>query len=269
MGFILSVDYEDKPVKGKKFKWNDSMVLDIYDLAREGKSDLSIAKSLGINSSTFNVWKADKPRVREALKRGRSIKTMIVSGQTLGEYIYKRLPERLQAYYDQLAGWEKEPNFQKRCESLFRREGQQVRQHLFLQFLINKTWNASEACRMVGITRSTLDAWVKNDPAFAEMLNEMVWHKKNFVEGAMFRLVKKGDTAATIHAAKTFAGDRGFLPVTKSESVGVVKHDHDHTLKIEKLPVALRQQVLLALEAGKPVDDIIDAEVVEHPNGVK
>jgi len=268
MGFKVRVIEPDQKTK-RRGKWNESMLFDIYDLAREGKADNGISKALGIDVSTFDSWKRHKPGVKEALKRGRSIKTTIVSGQTLGEYIYKRLPQRLQLYYDQLAGWEKEPNFQKRCESLFEREGRSVRQHLFLQFLVNKTWNASEACRMVGISRVTLDSWVKNDPAFAEMLQEMVWHKKNFVEGAMFRLVKKGDTAATIHAAKTFAGDRGFLPVSKTESVGVVKHDHDHTLKIEKLPVALRQQVLLALEEGKPVDDIIDAEVIEHPNGVK
>lgn len=244
--------------------WRSRMLLDIYDLAREGLSDRAISRNLKVSYEIFKIWKKQKSRVRLALERGRGKKGESEKfAESIQEYVYRQMPDRLKEMFDQLNEWSKAPNYLERCEQLFKSQGKNVRQRLFVEFLIQRRFNASEACRMVGIAKSTLDHWVRNDPGFSELLEEIQWHKKNYLDGAYWRLVAKGSEAAILQGQKSLNADRGFAQVTKLTVDGKVEHDHDHAVRFESLPLKLRKRILRQIEEQKALGEAIpDAEIL-------
>lgn len=58
---------EDKGI----VKWNDDRPRQVYKLALLGATDKQIADILGVNSSTFEGWKRDRPDFLEALNAGK------------------------------------------------------------------------------------------------------------------------------------------------------------------------------------------------------
>ena len=244
-----------------KTVYHPKMILEIYDLARDGLSDTQIAKQLGVSREIFKIWKKKKPSVLRALKRGRG-KTEGPT-ETMMEYVYNRMDPNIKQYYDLLCQWEKDPNFLLRAEGLLKHKGKDVRQSLFIQFLIARSFDASQACRMTGIPKSTLDTWVRSDPRFAELIQEVQWHKQNLLEGQYWKLVKQKSEAMIALGMKSFNAKRGFGETKTIQHEGSIQHDHDHNVQIEQLPIKLRKKVLLALEQGKnPGESIPEAEII-------
>ena len=59
--------------KGKYAEWFTEEGLKIVrGWARDGYSDVQIAKNIGISSSTYYDWKTRNPEFSEAIKRGRA-----------------------------------------------------------------------------------------------------------------------------------------------------------------------------------------------------
>lgn len=258
-----------------RYAWKDEYYVRIFELSRQGMSSNSIADALGISRTTFKEWKKTRPAVLDALKRGRTTPSQGKgSTETFLDYVYGRLPSHLKELWDQMKAYEKEENGEKKLEALLENQGKRTRQHLFIHALVSSNFNASEACRRVNITKACYEKWIRTDPLFLQLVEEIPWHKKNFFEGALIGLVAQGDSAATVFAAKTQLRDRGYDPKKVIEHRGMIGHAH-FDIQSLKLPLEVRRTLLeaieneersqqLALPAGDTTDtDVQEAEVVE------
>lgn len=206
-------------------KWDDRFYVEAYILARAGHYDKAIGEALGVSQPTICRWIQEKPALKDAIERGRSPED---GGGSLREYVYGRLPYDLQVLWDRIDLADELDSGVSRVEQMLAGAGTKARQHLFLYALVHTSFDASEACRKVNVSKRVVDGWVRNDPNFAELLDEIRWHKGNFFEGQLVRLVKDGDPAAVLHVNKTFNRARGYGEVKRIEKDGEVKHTHDH-----------------------------------------
>jgi hypothetical protein len=118
---------------------------------------------------------------------------------------------------------------------------------LFLFALVEGNWNPSAACGKVGISKQTLETWCRTDNGFADLMDEIVWHKKNWAESALMQLVDRGDSPATVFVNKTLNADRGYNVKQTVEHTGVVNHEHV-VISVEELdlPLEIKRLVLEA-----------------------
>jgi hypothetical protein len=235
-------------------KWDDRFYVKAYLCARQGAADKTIAKTIGVTQPTFDKWKRTKPALADAINSARTEIEQGHSTEEFVEYVYNRLPPELQEYFNQIKGWEDEPNSIRRVEKLLRKQGRRARQYLFLHRLVNNGFVVADACRFVNIRRSTFEMWVTTEPEFGELLQEMIEAKKDLCEGALHKLVRKGDTAAVIFANKTLNRDRGYGDKVSVEVSGQINHLHA-VVKISELDLDLetRRNLLDALRKKKKV----------------
>lgn len=254
-------------------KWDESYYVKCYELARTGLTETGMAEALGITPVTLADWKTKHPALRDAIERGNHYRKGRTATPTFAEYVYQRLPEELQLLWEQVMALDRLPAGTRKLEALFAEHGKTARQHLFLYALTSCNFNASEALRRVGISSQMLHNWITNDPSFAELWEEINWHKKNFFEGALMDLVAARDTAATIFVNRTQNRDRGYnekVDVHHSGQVGTGVVDVDSLgLDAEtrkRLLAALRAQQApptLAIAQGEE-GEVIDAEPITH-----
>lgn len=229
----------------------DRTPLDYFLLAKEGHCSEAICKGLGVSNTTLNEWLKTKPAMQYAQQQVESITKGGSGVSNFQEYVYKRLPEELQDVWDQIEMWHDHPSALVRLESIFAERPVRVRQSMFFHALIHCNFNASEACRMVGMSKSGLDRWIKEDPDFPRLLDEIQWHKKNYFEGGLIKLVKQGNVLATIFANRTANKDRGYGEKVEVNHTGAVQVDVAFSIDELELPLEVRVQVLEAIRAKK------------------
>ena len=223
----------------KMLHWDDSFYVKVYELAKTGLSNRKIAEAIGTSIQSFKKWIALRPALKQALLDARSHHESATD--TFISYVYKQLPPHLQRLWDKISEYEEGPNYFAKLEALFEKHGRVAQQHLFFHALVSFNFNPSEACRKVGITRSTLLSWMR-DPEFHELFDEFHWHKGNFFEGHLVKLVGRGDSSATIFANKTFNRKRGYSDKVEHEHTGEVNHNHKVTL--DDLPLEVKKKLL-------------------------
>jgi len=232
----------------KKTFWKPEFAIDAYELAREGLSDEKIAAALGVSPATIQLWKRKRPGFRYALKQARKGASKCVHTEDFREYVYNRLPPRLQALWDLLQECEEEPNAVQRIEALLANEGKNTRQHLFLYALSHYNFSQSAARRALNLSRDIVRYWTKFDPDFAALIDELHQAKKDFFESALVGLVARGDSPATIFANKTLNRDRGYGEKIEHEHTGAVQHNLSVVAVDDlQLPLEVRKQILDAL----------------------
>lgn len=237
----------DKPEAAKAgvSKWKPINLVSIYKYARTGLPETAMAQHLGMSYAGWKLWKKRHPEIEQAIELG---KTDTKDGGNWHKFVYERLPADLREVWDTIVSWDKFPNGVAKIEALLNGHGKLVRQQLFLYALVNFNFSKSKAMSKVCIDKDTLDYWIKNDPDFARLVEEIEWHKDNFFEESLVGLVKGGDTAATIAACRTRLRDRGY------GSQVDVNHRHtghiDHSvLDLDELNLsaACRQEIINAL----------------------
>jgi len=67
------------------------------------------------------------------------------------------------------------------------------------------------ACLQAGVGRKTYYNWLNEDPDFKEKAEAIMETQKDVGEAALLKLIRDGDTAATIFYAKTKLKDRGYI----------------------------------------------------------
>lgn len=254
---------KNKPVY--KSKWSDSFYVAAYRLARQGLSDTAIAKTIGVLPLTLAGWKSRNPAFKEAFDIGRDDKKDSFQS-SFRDYVYGHLPPRLRKIWHKINKCEMGHSGIDRVEALLAGEGKQTRQHLFLYAFVDSNFNASEACRRIGISAKTLQVWTRLDPEFAELMDEMHWHKGNFFEEGLIKLVKDGDTRATLFANERFNRNRGYGNKVEVNHSGQVNHLHAHMIDLETLdlPVEAKTLILEAVRKKKSQElPAIEAEVIE------
>lgn len=234
-------------VQKPKVYWDDAFYLESYLLAKAGATNTQIAAALNVNRETFDRWFKLRPALAAALERARGPETT-----SFKDYVYNRLAPELKKFWDELNptdGEGADPRI------LLKDQGKRLRQQLFLFALVNSSFNASEACRRVGINPVTLHLWVNNDPEFKELYTEMHWHKGNFYEEHLVKGVARGDPGLVMFANRTYNRDRGYAERQELKIDTTVKHEHT-VVRIADLEAHLSTDVLLALyDAVKAMED--------------
>jgi hypothetical protein len=212
---------------GAPTNWKDEFYVQAFQFARLGMSEEGIASALGVQHQTFRKWKKKRPALQFALTEGRKKDTK--GSETFADYVYERLPDNLKKVWDELQECgAQEENAIARLENMLSECGKRGRQQLFVHSLIHNNFNLSKALKAVNLSRKQFDYWLINDPGFAELIDEMEWHKKNFLEGALLDLVRQGDPGVVKFVNQTYNADRGYGKVTKVDKTvtyqGTIRH---------------------------------------------
>lgn len=237
------------PVKTKKkqskpigTKFQSIMLISIYRYAKLGMPETAIADAVDVSASTFKYWKKLHPSIQQAIDMGR---TDSKDGGNWHKFVYDRLPQEVRALWDKICEWDELPNGIAKIEALLSDHGKSIRQQLFLYALIQSNFSWSRACAKVNIDKDTMDYWIQNDVGFADLVEEIQWHKGNFFEEHLVSLVRTGDTAATIFANRTFNKDRGYAVKNELD----IRHSGtvEHSLDLTELVPFLTQEVQAAI----------------------
>lgn len=201
--------------------------VDVYRLAREGVNDKTIAKEFGLSGPGFSGWKKNYAAVRYALYRARRDR---VEAEKMDwtEYVRGRLPPRLQKTWDKLMEFDKEASGYSQAEKLLQGKSTRMRQQLLVFSILSCGFNLSKALQKVRVSRQVFRTWMEEDPEFTELLHEVQEVKKDFFEEGLVRLIKSGDSPATIFANRTINRDRGYAEMM----------EHHHTVGFAPIPVA-------------------------------
>lgn len=263
--------------------WNDDLIWKIYELRRGGLESIdSCAKALGSSYVGFTNWLKKKPAFKAAFDAGWAARGGGGEAARFPDYVYQRLPPKLQRLWDEIYHINNQADgpMGDRAEgyrlvhNLLKDRGDRVRQHLYMFALCTSCFNPSEAMRQTLVTKAMLKRW-ERDPDFAELVEEVHHHKKNFFEGGLVRLVAAGDAGATIFANRTLNRDRGYGEKSVVEISGSIQHEHK-LVGIEELnlPLDIMRVVLQRLRAyneergvvglpGTVVDQVLEEEKEE------
>ncbi len=236
----------------RKSIYKDIYVINVYELAKlDGMSDVKIAKAMGLSVPTFLKWKMKKPLFRYAYLKGKNYsKNTDGSSVSFQQYVYQRLPKKLRRLWREL---NKIKGNTERIETLFAGKPKRYRQHLFLHAWISCNFNVSAACKKVNLSRSTLDKWIENDYEFSKLFKDIDWHKKNFFESSLCRLVQSGNSAATIFANRTYNRDRGYNEKQEISISGNINH---YVVSMDNLdlPLEVKKLILENLRKTKRIE---------------
>lgn len=231
--------------------FKDTMYVTMYELSKGGMDAIAqLAAALGTYPKTLEEWLRDNPALVDARERGIAARGGAGKEGTFRDYVFQRLPPKLQEYWAELDACDNSADGYRQVRMLTAQWGARVQKHLYIYALTTTNFNPSEALRKVGLTRSQLDSWVADDPSFAELAEELHWHKKNFFEGALFRLVQRGDPGATIFVNRTINKDRGYSEKLVVEHQGSVNHTHTHVHLVDVSKLELPTEVLALVLAA-------------------
>lgn len=233
--------------------YTDKLPVDVFIAARAGTPQEKIAASLGVSVSTWQVWKRKHPGLRYALEMAEKCRTGNDGEESFTSYIEGHLSAPLRGLWKKISFWDGETTGKgaEMIQVILGRQTKAVRQQLWVHAYMMNGFNASKACRMVGIAHGTLREWSETDPNFPRLLEELKWHKQNWVEEALMDLIALRKPEAVIFANRTLNRDRGYGD--KLTIDGEVRHQHHHTFSIDELnlPLETRKAVLEAIRAAR------------------
>ena len=232
-------------------KFNNGMYVKAYALASDGLKGMALAKGLGTSLKFLKKWKAKDPYFRDAIEQGRASKKGHNPTGAFIDYVYERLPPKLQRMWERMKAWEDEENGILKIEAMLEKEGIYTRMHLFAHALVTNNFNVSAACRDVNIGLDEFGKWVTLYPDFGRIVDHMKVMKKDFFESALVRLVDSGDSAATIFANKTINRDRGYNEKVEVSIEGNITQTHLIDVGVLNLPIDVKKMILDAYRKYK------------------
>lgn len=200
---------EKKQDGRKNRKWRPVLIVEIYKLLRAGIPQIDVCKHLDVSKETFNQWLKKHPELREAVEMA---KRELDEAESFADWVFKHLPHELREVWRKIENWETLEDGVGQIESMLCDQGKRARQQLFLHALCVSDFSPSTAMRRTHVSKKQLDAWCRDDPDFSELMAEIQWHKANFFEESLVKLVKQGVPAAVVFANKTYNKDRGYAP---------------------------------------------------------
>lgn len=233
------------------------MYVEFHEFTKAGHTVEECAELMGVGYSTLRLWLEQKPELQKIMTQAIANRNHDGSVDRVIEFVYNRLPENLQEYWSKLEEFDKQPNAQKAIESLFKDTGKAARQHLFLYALIAHNFNPSVAMRKVNISKTTLDNW-SLEPEFCDLIKEINYHKLNFAEGCLTRLMVKGNPQVTMFVNRCLNDKYNPVKKTKDESdnkgatvVTINVNEMSIEAKRELLALKRKQNTPPALEQGQ------------------
>lgn len=249
-------------------KYNDTIPVRTYELLRSGMSLAKCGKLFGVSGTSFFGWIKKYPALKDAVDRAQQYKKG-EGGDTFRQYVFGRLDPEARLVWKKMHRYEG-CRSENKIRAMLEKRGKLVRQSLFFYALIHANFNVSVALRKVCLSHAQFQAWMQRDSDFNKLVKEIDWHKGNYFEGALMKLVRDGDSAATIFASKTFNRNRGY-----NDKVEVDIHI-EHKISplqqsLEGLSVEDRKRILdnirgsreqkaIALDKKEASGEVIDAE---------
>lgn len=245
-------------------KYGEGVELQVYDLAKQGMSDTAISDALNIPKSLFDRWEERDDIIGISMRAGRKYHADDKNRGTFQEYVYDQLPVYLKDVWERLNECEDAPCSITRIEALLEHHGRTARQHLFLYALVAFNFSVNKALCYLGISSRVFYNWKNTDDEFAEIMDLLHFHKKNFFEDALMKLVQAGHPHAIIHCNKTVNQDRGYGSESKvNVSIqGEIRHSVD-MVNIEELDLDLdmRKALLVKIREAKNANELETIEV--------
>jgi hypothetical protein len=72
-------------------------------------------------------------------------------------------------------------------------------------------------CNQLGVTRATICNWKKDDPVFAELLDDAKEFSKDFAESKLFNAIRESNLTAVMYFLNNRARDRGYGAQSQTE----------------------------------------------------
>lgn len=248
------------PAKPKGKTVSTEFLLLFYDACIREKSPIAVAKILDISKTTLVAWVKKFPVLRTARAIADNKRE---TAYTFSDYIHKHLSEEAQSIWDDIKFWDDADNATSKVRAILEGKTKRIRQELFIHALVDRGFDLSKACHLIGVSRLTLEQWKNRDFEFLQLLEELEWHKCNFFESALVDLVADGNPAAVLFVNRTKNASRGYnekLLIEHGGSIGVTFNIEELNLSIEcrkELLGAIREQkkaVQLAEENSKAID---------------
>lgn len=187
--------------------------------------------------------------------------------KTFGNYVFKHLSDDAKETWEKLKFWVDHQDGAQQIRQIVEGKAKRIRQELFIHALVSTHYDMSRALMMTGLPKTALDNW-RSDLHFAQLFDEIQWHKKNFFEKAMMDLVADRNPLATVWVNKTVNADRGYSEKIQVQHVG---KDLGFSFEDLDLDIDTRRKVLEAIrrrqerQAPKLLPEpVTDVEVVEE-----
>ena len=147
------------------------------------------------------------------------------------------------------------------------------KQNRFLQAFTENRFNITNACKTIGIKRSTVNGWCNANPDFRAALEVAQDEKEDWCEDKLLQLVDQGNMPATIFLAKILLQKRNLgrrhAYIEQPQKIEG-RIDHVHQFDQDQLDAMVRGKTI---DRGKYKDmlqlndpDIIDVECTEEEN---
>jgi hypothetical protein len=191
----------------KRCEWEPIFLVRIYRMVRLGMLDIDIENELGVSHAGYYYWKQTIPELQQAITMAEKERE---SGETLSDWIFSKLSPQLKEIWQKIGRLEKRKDGVSLIQNMLSEEGKLVKQELFLYALCSHDFSMTRALKKVGVSKRELDSWIQSDPGFSDLVEEMQWHKGNFFEESLMRLVRAGNPAAIVFANRSFNKERGY-----------------------------------------------------------
>lgn len=86
-----------------------------------------------------------------------------------------------------------------------------IRKKAFIDALEKSLGVVTIACRTIGLHRSTFYDWMRDDPEFKSLVDDLNEVTLDFAESELHKQIRDGSTAATIFYLKTKGKKRGYI----------------------------------------------------------
>lgn len=192
-----------------KKRWKDEFYVQTYDYIRSGYNEKETAKMLGVTFAGFSIWKKRYPALKKAIKKAKAIIKTNGKQTSFMDYVADHIPTELKTVWNKVQAIEDGNLGIDKINALLDKEGESVRQNIFLHALVSNNFKVNPALKKAGVSLRVLNQW-KDDPDFPQLLEYIKFLRENFLEDALMMLVSGGDTTAIVAANQSMNAKRGY-----------------------------------------------------------
>lgn len=172
-----------------------------YAAALSGCVGDKIPLALGVSKDHFKRLQEEEPEIGKAIEAAQLLRKTGESSLNMVD------DAELRELWDTVTG--ENADAKQRALMALAEDGEVMKQRLLLYALDTSMFDIQKAMRSLNISKRMYERWTK-DPMFMELVEEIEFRKKNFVEAKLMQKINQGSEKATIFAAQTLLKDRGF-----------------------------------------------------------
>lgn len=102
-------------------------------------------------------------------------------------------------------------------------ESDNIKKKLMIDSIRNSMGNVTEACKKADIARNTHYRWLRDDPNYAQAVEDVMEERLDFAESKLLENIKGNDTTSIIFFLKTQGKGRGYVERSQVETKNVTQ----------------------------------------------